>query len=95
MKVVVTGLGVLAPNGLSVPSYWDALCSGQSGIDTITGFDITDFPVTIAGELKDFNPENYLESREIRKLDRFSILGLAAAKEAILNSGLNLESYAW
>ncbi|MBH49379.1 MAG: beta-ketoacyl-[acyl-carrier-protein] synthase II [Candidatus Marinimicrobia bacterium] len=92
MKVVVTGLGVLAPNGLSVPSYWDALCSGQSGIDTITGFDITDFPVTIAGELKDFNPENYLESREIRKLDRFSILGLAAAKEAIFNSGLNLDS---
>jgi len=92
MKVVVTGLGVLAPNGLSVPSYWDALCSGQSGIETITGFDITDFPVTIAGELKDFNPENYLESREIRKLDRFSILGLAAAKEAIFNSGLNLES---
>jgi len=92
MKVVVTGLGVLAPNGLSVPSYWDALCSGQSGIETIAGFDITDFPVTIAGELKDFNPENYLESREIRKLDRFSILGLAAAKEAIFNSGLNLES---
>lgn len=92
MKVVVTGLGVLAPNGLSVPSYWDALCSGQSGIETITGFDITDFPVTIAGELKDFNPENYLEPREIRKLDRFSILGLAAAKEAVFNSGLNLES---
>lgn len=92
MKVVVTGLGVLAPNGLSVPSYWDALCSGQSGIETITGFDITDFPVTIAGELKDFKPENYLDPREVRKLDRFSILGLAAAKEAIVNSGLNLES---
>jgi len=92
MKVVVTGLGVLAPNGLSVPSYWDALCSGKSGIETITGFDITDFPVTIAGELKHFKPENYLDPREVRKLDRFSILGLAAAKEAIVNSGLNLES---
>lgn len=92
MKIVVTGLGVLAPNGLTVPSFWDALCSGKSGIDTISSFDITDFPITIAGELPSFDPENYVERREVRKLDRFSILALASAKEAIQHSGLNLES---
>lgn len=92
MKIVITGLGVLAPNGLSVLSFWDAMCSGKSGIDTITGFDITDFPITIAGELTGFDPENYVERREMRKLDRFSILALAAAHEAIQHSGLNLDS---
>ncbi|MEC7927491.1 MAG: beta-ketoacyl-ACP synthase II [Candidatus Neomarinimicrobiota bacterium] len=92
MKVVVTGLGALAPNGLSVPSYWEGLCSGKSGIDTISGFDITDFPITIAGELTGFDPENYVDRREARKLDRFSILALVAASEAIHQAGLDLES---
>ena len=92
MKVVVTGLGALAPNGLSVPSYWEGLCSGKSGIDTITSFDITDFPIKIAGELTGFEPEKYVDQREIRKLDRFSILALGAATEAIHRSGLNLDT---
>ncbi|SVD38677.1 uncharacterized protein METZ01_LOCUS391531, partial [marine metagenome] len=92
MKVVVTGLGALAPNGLSVPSYWEGLCSGKSGIDTITSFDITDFPIKIAGELTGFEPEKYVDRREVRKLDRFSILALGAATEAIHRSGLNLDT---
>lgn len=65
MKIVITGLGVLAPNGLSVLSFWDAMCSGKSGIDTITGFDITDFPITIAGELTGFDPENYVDRKSV------------------------------
>ena len=92
MKVVVTGLGALAPNGLSVPSYWEGLCSGKSGIDTITGFDITDFPIKIAGELTGFEPENYVDRREIRKLDRFSILALGATTEAIHWAKLDLDT---
>ena len=92
MKVVVTGLGVLAPNGLSVPSYWEGLCSGKSGIDTITGFDITDFPIKIAGELTGFEPENYVDRREVRKLDRFSILALGATTEAIHWAKLDLDT---
>jgi 3-oxoacyl-[acyl-carrier-protein] synthase II len=92
MKIVVTGLGVLAPNGLTVPSFWDALCSGTSGIDTIRGFDISNFPITIAGECPEFDPEKFIDRREIRKLDRFTILSLIASQEAIQHSGIDLNT---
>ena len=89
MRVVVTGMGVLAPNGNSVSEYWNALTAGQSGIDHITYFDTTDFPVKIAGELSNFDPEQYFERKEVRKLDPFSVYALVASNEAIQMSGLD------
>ena len=89
MRVVVTGLGVLAPNGNSVSEYWNALTAGQSGIDYITHFDTTDFPVKIAGELSNFDPEQYFERKEVRKLDPFTAYALVASNEAIKMSGLD------
>ncbi len=89
MRVVVTGLGVLAPNGNSVSEYWNALTAGQSGIDHITYFDTTDFPVKIAGELSNFDPEQYFERKEVRKLDPFTVYALVASNEAIKMSGLD------
>ena len=89
MRVVVTGLGVLAPNGNSVSEYWNALTAGQSGIDYITNFDTTDFPVKIAGELSNFDPEQYFERKEVRKLDPFTAYALVASNEAIRMSGLD------
>ena len=89
MRVVVTGMGALAPNGNSVSEYWNALTAGQSGIDHITYFDTTDFPVKIAGELSDFNPEQYFERKEVRKLDPFSVYALVASNEALQMSGLD------
>jgi len=89
MRVVVTGMGVLAPNGNSVSEYWDALTAGQSGIDHITYFDTTDFPVKIAGELSNFDPEQYFERKEVRKLDPFSVYALVASNEALQMSGLD------
>ena len=89
MRVVVTGLGVLAPNGNSVSEYWNALTAGQSGIDYITNFDTTDFPVKIAGELSNFDPEQYFERKEVRKLDPFTAYALVASNEAIKMSGLD------
>ena len=89
MRVVVTGMGVLAPNGNSVSEYWNALTAGQSGIDHITSFDTTDFPVKIAGELSDFDPEQYFERKEVRKLDPFSVYALVASNEALQMSGLD------
>ncbi len=89
MRVVVTGMGAVAPNGNSVSEYWDALTAGQSGIDHITYFDTTDFPVKIAGEVSNFDPEQYFERKEVRKLDPFSVYALVAANEAIQMSGLD------
>ena len=89
MRVVVTGMGAIAPNGNSVSEYWDALTAGQSGIDHITYFDTTDFPVKIAGELSNFDPEQYFERKEVRKLDPFSVYALVASNEAIKMSGLD------
>ena len=89
MRVVVTGMGAVAPNGNSVSEYWDALTAGQSGIDHITYFDTTDFPVKIAGEVSNFDPEQYFDRKDVRKLDPFSVYALVASNEAIQMSGLD------
>ena len=89
MRVVVTGMGAVAPNGNSVSEYWDALTAGQSGIDYITYFDTSEFPVKIAGEVSNFDPEQYFDRKEVRKLDPFSVYALVASNEAIEMSGLD------
>ena len=88
-RVVITGLGALAPNGNSVSDYWNSLISGRSGINHITSFDTENLNVKIAGELSNFNPEDHFDRKEIRKLDPFTIYHLVSSKEAISNSGLN------
>ena len=93
MRVVVTGMGALTPNGNTVPTYWNSLISGKSGIDYITYFDTTDFPVKIAGEISNFNPEDYFERKEVRKLDPFSIYALVACNEAVQMAGLDSYSF--
>ena len=90
IRVVVTGLGALTPNGNTVPEYWDALKSGQSGIDHISYFDTEGFSVKIAGELTGFDPNQYLEPREIRKLDNFSVFAIVAAQEAMTHANINM-----
>ena len=92
IRVVVTGLGALTPNGNTVPEYWDALKSGQSGIDHISYFDTEGFSVKIAGELTGFDPNQYLEPREIRKLDNFSVFAIVAAQEAMTHANINMDS---
>jgi len=88
-KVVITGVGAIAPNGNNVESFWSALVAGKSGIDSIKSYDTTDHSVTIAGEVKNFDYEDHLDRKDTRKLDRFSIFALVAAKEAIDNSKLD------
>lgn len=88
-KVVVTGLGAIAPNGNNVQSFWSALTDGKSGIDKIASYDTTDHSVQIAGEINNFNYEDHLDRKEIRKLDRFTIFALVAAREAIDNAQLD------
>ena len=91
-KVVVTGVGALAPNGNSAEQFWSAIESGTSGIAPITYFDASGHRVSIAGELKDFNPEDTLDPKEIRKLDPFSTFALVCSDEAVQSANLDLKS---
>ena len=88
-KIVITGLGSVAPNGNHVDDYWENLISGVSGIGPITYFDSSNHRVKIAGQLTDFDPETVLDAKEIRKLDPFSVYALVATEEAIKMSGLD------
>ena len=87
-RVVITGLGALAPNGNTVPQYWDALINGKSGIGYITAFDTENISVKIAGELSDFEPENHFDKKELRKLDPFTIYHIVSSSEAISQAKL-------
>ncbi len=89
-RVVITGLGLLTPLGTGVRKSWSALLEGRSGIDRITAFDTTDFPVKIAGEVSDFDPKDYIEEKEVRKMDRFIHLAIAASQMAFDDSALEI-----
>lgn len=90
-RVVITGLGALTPIGNTTREFWEGIKAGKCGIDEITRFDITDFKVKLAAELKGFNPEDYFDKREAKRLDRFSQYAIVAAREAWNDSGLDKE----
>lgn len=87
-RVVVTGLGAISPVGNDVETMWKNLVDGVCGIETITDFDTSDLKVHIAGTVKDFDAEKYIEKREIRKLDLYSQYAIAAAQQAVDDSGI-------
>jgi 3-oxoacyl-[acyl-carrier-protein] synthase II len=89
-RVVVTGVGVVSPLGTGNRKNWEAVTAGVSGIERLTRFDATDFPVQIAGEVKDFNPEDFIEKKEIKKMDLFIQYALGAAHFAMEDSGLTV-----
>lgn len=88
-RVVVTGIGALTPIGNNVPQYWESLCSGVNGAATITRFDISKFKTNIACEVKNFDPFNYFDKKEVKKLDLYAQYGIVAADEAITDAGIN------
>jgi 3-oxoacyl-[acyl-carrier-protein] synthase II len=90
-RVVVTGLGALTPLGNNVQDYWTGLANGVSGADMITQFDTTKFKTKFACEVKNFNPENFMERKEARKMDRFAQFASVTTDEAIKDSGIDLE----
>jgi 3-oxoacyl-[acyl-carrier-protein] synthase II len=90
-RVVVTGLGIVSPVGTGVPEAWKNILAGQSGITRITRFDPSPFTSQIAGEVKGFDPAQYLSAKEARRFDTFIHYGLAGAIEAIKDSGLDFE----
>ena len=78
----------MSPCGADVPSTWEAICAGRSGISRISSFDVSDWPVQIAGEASDFDPEAHFPRKELRRLDRFSQFAIVAAREALADAGL-------
>ena len=86
-RVVVTGVGVISPCGLDVPSTWSAIREGRSGIGPITKFDTTDYATQIAGECKGFDPEKYFEKKRVREGDTFIHLAMGASVQAIEDGG--------
>lgn len=89
-RIVVTGLGAVSPIGNTVPEFWKGMVEGRSGGGPITRIDATDLPTQIAAEVKDFDPRQVMDSKEARKMDRFSQYAVAASIEAVNHSGLDL-----
>ena len=90
-RVVVTGLGALTPLGNTVRDFWSGLIEGKSGADLIKSFDTTKFKTKFACELKGYDPLNYFEKAEVRKMDPFTHYALITTSEALRDSGLDLE----
>lgn len=90
-RIVVTGLGIISPVGSGLKKSWQNIINGQSGIKKIDRFDASSYPCQIAGQVDDFQAQDYISPKEARRMDRFIQLGLAASMEAIEDSGLDLE----
>src|ERR1700674_5576021 len=89
-RVVVTGLGLVTPLGTGVEKNWEALMAGRSGIGPITRFDTSDYPTKIAGEVPDFEPLDWIEKKDVRKMDLFIQYAMGAAEQAMRQSGLQI-----
>lgn len=89
-RVVITGLGVIAPNGIGKDAFWKALREGRSGINKITSFDISSYPTKVAGEIKDFDPTDYVSPKNAKRMDKSSQLGVATALMAVEDANLEI-----
>lgn len=91
-RVVVTGLGAITPIGNNVEDFWKGIKQGKCGIDEITLFDTTNFKAKLAGEVKNYNPEDFLDKKSAKRLDRFSQFAVIASKQAMKDSGISTEN---
>ena len=91
-RVVITGLGILSPVGNNIEDSWKNILKGNSSVKDIPYFDTTNFETKFAASLTNFNPKNYLESKEIRRLDPFVQYGVAVSKDCLVDSGIDLNT---
>jgi len=90
-RVVITGIGIVSPVGIGKENFWNSLINGKSGVDKITHFDASDFSTQIAAEVKDFDPENWLDKKQIRRMDKFIHYAVSAAKMAYDDANLIID----
>lgn len=91
-RVVITGIGVVAPNGIGIDNFWDSLVHGRSAVRRITYFDASSYPCQVAAEVRDFDPTNYMDLKTAKKLAKFAQFALAASKMAVEDSKMKLGS---
>ena len=91
-RVVITGMGVLSPVGIGLGEFWTSLTEGKSGIGPVTHFDASNLATTIAGEVKDFDPQKYMDKKEAKRMDRFTQFAVAAAAMAMEDAGLSKDN---
>ncbi len=89
-RVVITGMGVMTAIGKDLETFWSSLMEGKSAISLVESFDVSDYPTRIAGSIKDFNPEDYVDRKEARKMDRFVQFAVAASQSALKDADLNI-----
>ncbi|MFO0917165.1 MAG: beta-ketoacyl synthase N-terminal-like domain-containing protein [Planctomycetaceae bacterium] len=92
-RVVVTGMSVVTALGCELGEFWERLCAGKSGISRLDRFDCAEFKVNFGGEVKDFEPGEHLDSKEVRRLDRFCQFAMVAAQRAVNQSGIDFRNY--
>ena len=90
-RVVITGMGAITPIGLSVDEFWDSVKQGKIGFDTITKFDASEYKCQLAAEVKGFEGKNYMDFKAAKRMELFSQYAVAAAKEAMADSGIDME----
>jgi 3-oxoacyl-(acyl-carrier-protein) synthase len=90
-RVAVTGMGVVTSVGIGLDAFWQGLVSGKNGISRLTYFDVSDFPSTMASEVKDFDPEQWIDRKSAARMDRFSQFAVAASAMAMADAGLRTE----
>jgi len=92
-RVVVTGMGVVAPNGIGVDDFWDSIVRGRSAVRRITRFDVSSYPSQVAAEVHHFDPADYMEPRNAKRLDRFAQFAMAAAQMAVQDADVDFGRY--
>ena len=91
-RVVITGMGVVAPNGIGIENFWDSLVQGQSGVRRITHFDASSYPCQVAAEVEGFDPTDHMDPKTAKRLDRFAQFALASSKMAVSDAKLDFNS---
>jgi 3-oxoacyl-[acyl-carrier-protein] synthase II len=89
-RVVITGMGVVAPNGIGIEDFWDSLIHGRSGVGKITYFDASSYPCQVAGEVRDFDPLNYMSPKSARRMDKFAQFAVACTRMALDHANLEI-----
>lgn len=91
-RVVITGFGLITPVGHTIEDFWNSLINGKSGVGPVAAFDASEYPTRIAAEVKNFDPLDYMDKKDVRRTDRFVQFAIAASKNALKHAGISMDA---